>query len=309
MATKDKTFVAFTAAQAEQYATGRGFSYPPELYQAILDYHDGPHDLLLDVGTGPGKVVFDMLPSFNHAVGCDTSVGMVEQAKKGADQRGMDDKTTFIVCGGETCENAVPEEKKGQVDVLTIAMAAHWLEIEKFYKSAANVLRPGGTLAMWTCSSLYCHPSTPNAAAVQAAFDDCENRMLLPYHTPGNIMSRSAYDTLPLPWTLESTMDRFDKSSFFRKDWDRGGVPSSPPDPDSGSPGPFLRHKETNLSDLQRAMATSSSVIRFRDDYPEQAHTEDDPIVLTMSKVQRLLGGKDSLVVSPSIHLLLMRKV
>ena len=308
MATKDKTFVAFTAEQAEQYATGRGFSYPPELYKAILDYHDGPHDLLLDVGTGPGKVVFDMLPSFKHAVGCDTSIGMVEQAKKGAVQRGLEDKTAFVVCSGEACENAVREDQKGHVDVLTIAMAAHWLEIEGFYESAANVLRPGGTLAIWTCSSLYCHPSTPNAAAVQAAFDDCENRMLLPYHTPGNMMSRSAYDTLPLPWTLESTTNRFDKSSFFRKDWDRGGVPSAPSDPETGSPGPFLRHRETALSDLQRALATSSSVIRFRDDHPEQAHTEDDPIVLTMNKVKTLLGGKESLVVSPSIHVLLMRK-
>ena len=307
MATKDKTFVSFTAKQAEQYATGRGFSYQPELYQAILDYHEGPHDLLLDVGTGPGKVVFDMLPHFTHAVGCDTSAGMVEQAKKGAIKRGVETRTMFVECAGEKCENAVSSDEKGRVDVITIAMAAHWLDMETFYQAAAKTMRPGGTLALWTCSSLYVHPSTPNAKAVQEAFDDLENNMLLPYHTPSNLLSRSAYDSLPLPWSFESTSQSFDKTSFSRVEWDRGGIPSAPPAAD-GSPGPFLAHRETKISDLEKALATSSSVIRYRDDYPAKALTEEDPVILTMHRVKELLGGKETVVVSPSTHVLLMRK-
>lgn len=305
MATKDKTFVSFTAEQAEQYATGRGFSYPPELYQAILDYHEGPHDLLLDVGTGPGKVVFDMAPSFQQAIGCDTSTGMVDQAKKGAIQRGIDDRTTFVEAAGEKCDEVVSEEKKAHV--LTIAMAAHWLDIESFYEAAAKALRPGGTLALWTCSSLYCHPSTPNAAAVQKAMDELENGLLLPYHTPSNLLSRSGYANLALPWNIPRTSNSFDKSSFSRKEWDVGGVPSAPANAD-GTAGRFLAHRETKLEQLLQAMATSSSVIRYREDYPDKAHTDEDPVVLTMNKIKKLLDGNDRLVVTPSIHLLLMRK-
>ena len=308
MATKDKTFVNFTAEQAEQYATGRGYSYPPELYQAILDYHEGPHDLLLDVGTGPGKVIFDMLPSFKHAVGCDTSIGMVEQAKKGAIARGIEAQTRFVQSSGEECYKAVADDELGKVDVATIAMAAHWLDVAKFYEAAARVLRPGGTLAIWTCSSLYCHPSTPNFEAVQAAMDHLENELLLPYHTAGNMLSRSGYADLAMPWDADMTLDSFDKPSFVRKVWDRDGVPSAPPNAD-GSPGPFLTHRETKLTDIERALRTSSSVVRFRDDHPEVAHTEDDPVILTMRKIQELLGGKESIVVTASIHLLLMRKM
>ena len=273
-----------------------------------MDYHEGPHDLLLDVGTGPGKVVFDMLSSFKRAVGCDTSVGMVEQAKNGALKRGIDDRTRFVECAGERCEHAVLEAEKGHVDVITIAMAAHWLNIETFYESAAKTLRRGGTLALWTCSSLYVHPSTPNATAIQKAMDELENVMLMPYHTASNLLSRSAYDKLALPWDLAKSTDCFDKSTFTRKEWDRGGVPSAPPNAD-GTPGPFLAHRETKLSHLTAALATSSSVIRYRKDHPDKAHTEEDPVVLTMNRVKKLLGDKDSVVVTPSMHVLLMRKL
>ena len=308
MATKDKTFVKFNAEQAQQYATGRGFSYPPELYQAILDYHEGPHDLLLDVGTGPGKVVFDMLQSFKEAIGCDTSTGMVEQANKGAIQRGVDSQTRFVEAAGEKCDEAVSDTEKGKVDVIAIAMAAHWLDIEAFYAAAARTLRPGGTLAMWTCSSMYVHPSNPNAAEIQKAMNHLENDLLLPYHTPSNFLSRTGYDTLAMPWDLPSTTSLFSKDTFSRVEWDRGGVPSAPNNAD-GTPGPFLAHRETTLEALTAGLATASSVIRYRDDHPDKANTDDDPVILTMNKFKELLGGRDRFVVSPSVHLLLMRKL
>lgn len=32
---------------------------------------------------------------------------------------------------------------------------AHWFDMDEFYASVAKVLKPGGTLAMFTCSSGY----------------------------------------------------------------------------------------------------------------------------------------------------------
>ena len=60
MTPKDKTFVAFTPEQAAAYAADRGGSYPLPIYEAILDYHNGPREVFLDAGTGPGKAVFDL---------------------------------------------------------------------------------------------------------------------------------------------------------------------------------------------------------------------------------------------------------
>lgn len=306
MAPKEKTFVAFTPEQAAQYAAGRAQSYPEPLYQAIFDYHNGPRDTLLDVGTGPGKVVFDLLPHFSRATGCDASPGMIAEAKLGAGKRNLTERVTFVECAGEHCADALAAAGVESADVITAAMAAHWLDLPAFYASAAKALRPGGTLAMWTAVSLYCHPSTPNAAAVQEALDDCEDRMLKPHMTAGNRLSRAAYKALPLPFTLPGLEDAFDEASFVRREWDTKGVPSAP-DNEDGSPGPFLKHVETRIEDLERGLATSSSVIRWREAHPEIALTDEDPVKLTGRRIRELVG-RDILVVSPSFVLLMMRR-
>lgn len=58
MNSKDKTFTNFTPEQAAQYATNRGDAYPKQIYEAIIEYHQGEQKTALDVGTGPGKVVW-----------------------------------------------------------------------------------------------------------------------------------------------------------------------------------------------------------------------------------------------------------
>lgn len=307
MATKDKTFVNFTAEQAAQYATGRGPSYPDELYQTIAEYHKGEFRLLIDVGTGPGKVLFDFLPWFEQGIGCDTSIQMIEQAKKDAVIRDPAKKSSFVVCGAESCAKALPEGEQGKADVITVAMAAHWLEMPAFYTSASEALRSGGTLAMWTRSSLYCHPATENAAAIQEVMSDFEDNILRPYHTASTLLTRGAYDDLPLPWTIEGFESEFQKDHFVRKDWDRGGVPSTPPLAD-GTPGPYLQQTEVSLEQLEKGLGTASSVIRWRQAHPEQAYGEEDPVKLTMKRMREASGGKEKLVLTGSLNLLMMRK-
>lgn len=300
MPTKETAFVAFTPEQAAQYASGRSHSYPEPLCQSIHEYHHGPRDLFLDVGTGPGKAVFDLLPYFSRAVGCDASPGMIEQATLGAQKRGIpSDRATFVQCKGEECDAALADA--GKADMVTVAMAAHWLDLPAFYASAANALRPGGTLAVWTAASLYCHPSTPNAAAVQATLDGRER-----YIAEGNLLSREAYENLPLPFQMAGLEGAFDRDAFVRRQWDADGVPSAPDNAD-GSPGPFLKHAEMRLEDLARGLETSNSVIRWREGNPEKAMTREDVVFSLVERIRQLVGG-ETVVLSPSFVLLLMRK-
>lgn len=120
MASREKTFTSFTAEQAGAYATNRGRAYPKELYARILEYHSGDREVLLDVGTGPGQVVFDLLPCFSRGIGCDAGPEMIEQAKKRAANMGVGDKSRFEVCEAEHCADVVQNE--GGVDLLTVAM-------------------------------------------------------------------------------------------------------------------------------------------------------------------------------------------
>ena len=119
MTSKDQTFTSFTSEQAAAYASNRGRAYHPALYDRILAYHTGSRDVFLDVGTGPGKVVFDLLPFFKKGLGCDAGAGMIEQAKKDAARREVEEKTSFVTCAAEKCADAFPGE---EVDLVTVAM-------------------------------------------------------------------------------------------------------------------------------------------------------------------------------------------
>ena len=319
---RDTTFRAFTPEQAAAYASGRGGAYPEPLYQTIIDYHDGKRELCLDVGTGPGKAVWDFLKYFDRCIGCDASVEMIEQAKRDAIRLGVSDKTQFVTSDGERCAAALAKlgVEEGQVDAITVAMAAHWLDLPAFYISAAKCLRPGGTLAMWTASSYYCHPSVPNHKAIQAALSHLEDDLLGPYMTSGSLLSKGAYEKLPLPWTIDnastsctstnaSTGDcPFDKASFERSDWDRNGIPSSPPLPD-GSPGPYLLGREETLESGATALSSSGPVIRWRQAHREKANTEEDPVVMTAKRLREIMDGNERFMTGNSCSLLLMRRV
>lgn len=122
---KEKTFTTFTSQQANAYASTRGqLSYPSQLYNAITSYHEsanGPNSCksFLDIGTGPGKVAFDLLKNygFEKGIGCDASSGMVEQARRDAESKGLSERCTFVVKGGEECG-----DMGEQVDLVTVAM-------------------------------------------------------------------------------------------------------------------------------------------------------------------------------------------
>ena len=305
MSSKENTFTSFTADQAAAYASGRGSSYPLALYQRIVDYHSPrPRDSVLDVGTGPGKVAFDLCPYFAQCCGCDTSPQMIAQAQKDSARLDLASRTRFAVAGGENCANAFPGE---QFDAITVAMAAHWFDMAAFYQSAVRALKPGGTLAMWTCSSTYCHPSVPKHREIQTILHELEDGMLGPYALPGNTMSRNAYERLQMPWDESETKGLFEKESFVREDWDRHGVPSAPIRGD-GSPGSFLFGKEETIEQFTTAVSSASMVIRWREANPGKAYTEDDPVHITATRLREVSSGKEELLLAPSLTLLLLRK-
>ncbi|KXL42980.1 hypothetical protein M433DRAFT_140010 [Acidomyces richmondensis BFW] len=309
MNSQDKTFRTFTAEQAAAYASGRGGSYPEPLYQKMMDFHSGPCDAVLDVGTGPGTAVWDLLRYFQRGIGCDTSEQMIEQAKKDAIKLGVAERTFFSVGDGEACTDALSSAGVMHVDAVTVAMAAHWFDLPLFYASAAKALRPGGTLALWTCSSFYCHPSVPHHQDIQAALSNLEDNLLEPYMTAGNHLSRGAYERLTLPWNIFDNSPPFCKDSFQRADWDRHGLPSSPPLPD-GTPGPFLFGEHESVDQLEAGLNSASAVIRWREANPGKVHTAEDVVKLTMNRIRDIVGGENpTLNVGPSCSLLLMRRV
>lgn len=47
--------------------------------------------------------------------------------------------------------------------------------------------------------------------------------MLGPFTLPGLNLSRTMYDTLPMPWSVHPPVTAFAKGDYLRKEWSRDG--------------------------------------------------------------------------------------
>lgn len=54
--------------------------YPDQLYNAVLSYHKGQRDTVLDLGCGPGLSLFPFAYQFKNLIGTDPSEGMISEA-------------------------------------------------------------------------------------------------------------------------------------------------------------------------------------------------------------------------------------
>jgi hypothetical protein len=148
-----------------------------------------------------------------------------------------------------------------------------------FWAAAARVLKPGGTVALWTMGRASLHPSMPNAAAIQAAMHELWERELNPFEEPGNLLARNLYVDLPLPWTLAQPVADFDEATFFRKEWGPGNSDEF-----------FVGGKTvTDLDTFEKFMSTVSPVLRWREANPDAVGTERDIVKVIRREFERLL--------------------
>ncbi|KAI1418581.1 S-adenosyl-L-methionine-dependent methyltransferase [Hypoxylon sp. FL1857] len=308
--TAETTFKSYKPEQGAAYAEGRA-GYNTDLYQYIVDNHTstgGELDTVLDVGTGPGFAARGLAPHFAHVIGIDASEGMISAARSIGGVSSTSEPIRFEVSTAEELgSNLTPPIPDSSVDLITAATAAHWFNMSGFWPRAAEVLKPGGTVAIWTITALYIHSSTPNHAAIQAALDKFRYEDLTPYHAPGNIITRDLYVDLPLPWTLEKLVPEFDKSTFVRKEWRKDRFDSEP--------DPIGRGLQTvNLDHLEKRFATSSSVTRWREAHPDAVNTENDVVRKLRREIERLLHeagverGKEAITGGVESVLLLVKK-
>ncbi|KAJ5113057.1 S-adenosyl-L-methionine-dependent methyltransferase [Penicillium angulare] len=295
MSESDPTFVNYTNSQARDYAKGRG-NYAVSLHKIILDHHTktgGKLNTLADVGCGPGNSTRPLAISFDHAIGLDPGVEMINTARSLAGTTAINEPIVYTVSGAESIANAIRTtlpsvDQNGGVDMITAAMAAHWFNMPKFWAEAATILKSGGTVALWTHSSLYCHPSTPNATEVQQALFRLERDVLAPFELPENRLSRDCYDNLLLPWNVsnESIANVFPESQFVRMEWDRDGILTDGENFFEGS-------DETTVNKLSASLQTASMVTRWREAHPDLVGTEEDCVAKAMAEVRQALGVKE----------------
>lgn len=146
--------------QAEKYAKFRPV-HSPEVLQRIILYmsqSDALFETALDIGCGTGQSTFNMRNHFKTVIGTDISEAQINQARTTLSERyGTDEKMmSFRVSPAED----LSFQPDSSVDLVTVAQAIHWIDIEKFYPEVKRVLRPHGVLALYGYGIAYLDDET-----------------------------------------------------------------------------------------------------------------------------------------------------
>lgn len=178
------TFQDHFSAVAGAYARFRP-AYPPALFQALARLTAG-RDRAWDCGTGSGQSAAGLAKWFRQVVATDPSEAQLRAWPRAAPA------VRRVACTAEAAALA-----DASVDLITVAQALHWFDVDAFYRQARRVGRPGSTLAVWSYS--LCRVD----AAVDAALDSLHHDALGPFWAPERRHVEAGYRTLPFPFDEE----------------------------------------------------------------------------------------------------------
>ncbi|WP_205481645.1 methyltransferase domain-containing protein [Sphingomonas arenae] len=207
----DRPFLDLFSGHAELYAQARP-TYPPSLMPEIAALAPG-RTRAWDAGTGNGQSAHLLAGHFDHVHATDASEQQIAHAQPHP-------RVHFAVEPAERCSLA-----SGSCDLVLVAQALHWFDLDAFYAEARRVLKPGGVLAAIGYGWFYVDPQV----------DEVVGRTLLkplePYWASNNWLLVDGYRTIPFPgeevrcapaamhlaWSREQLVDYVRSWSAFRR--------------------------------------------------------------------------------------------
>ncbi len=168
---------------AEHYATYR--PRPSEELGQYLASLTSTHQLAWDCATGNGQVAQILVPFFEQVIATDASADQIAQAIP-------HEQIQYRVALAEN--SGLPDHC---VDLITVSAAIHWFDHDRFYPEVRRVLKPTGTIAVWSYSRF----EQPDNAVGDLAgvFEECL-RQVYPYSTPEALTVLDNYRTIPFPF-------------------------------------------------------------------------------------------------------------
>jgi len=166
---------------ASAYALRRPH-YPEELF-AFLAAEAAQHDLAWDCGAGSGQASVPLARHFRRVVATDASAAMLREAPH---HSSVEYRTAPAHASGLDRET---------VDLVTVAQALHWLDLEPFYAEVERVLRPGGLLAVWTYGN-----QRLDVPAIDGVLHRFYHEVVGPFWPPERRHVEAGYRGLPFPF-------------------------------------------------------------------------------------------------------------
>jgi SAM-dependent methyltransferase len=167
-------------AAAASYAGYRPH-YPAALFE-WLAAASPRHDRVWDCGTGSGQAAVALASHFAEVIASDPSVAQLTNAER-------TEQVAYVAMTAEQCAL-----HGGSVDLVTVAQALHWFDHRRFFAEVDRVLRPGGSLVVWSYGLLTIAP------ALDAELGRLYGDVLGPYWPSARALVDSGYAGIALPY-------------------------------------------------------------------------------------------------------------
>jgi len=179
--------------QVTDYARFRP-GYPRELFDYLASIAPSSQ-LAWDCGTGNGQAAVGLASVFDAVIATDASEKQITSAT-------LHERVDYRVAPAE--DSGIDS---GTVDLIMVAQALHWFDLDRFYVEAQRVLKPDGVLA----ASAY------NLLHVEPAIDEIVNRyyyeVVGPFWPPERRLVEQFAD-LPFPFH-ESDPQKFEMTAHW----------------------------------------------------------------------------------------------
>jgi SAM-dependent methyltransferase len=199
------------SAHAGAYARFRP-SYPLSLFAWLAGLVPS-RALAWDCGTGSGQAAVALAEHFERVIASDASSAQLAHAAPHA-------RVLYRVAPAET----PPPEARG-ADLVTVAQALHWFDLERFYPAVRRLLAPDGVIAAWGYGLMHISP------AVDAVVADYYHNIVGRCWPPDRAHIENRYLTLSFPfqeiaapefsmtadWTLDMLLGYLDTWSATRR--------------------------------------------------------------------------------------------
>jgi len=177
---------------AAQYAAFRP-RYPSALFDYLAEAAPS-RSMAWDCACGNGQATLDLAERFDAVFATDASAQQVAAAQSHA-------RVTYRVAPAESSGLAA-----ASVDLVTVAQALHWFDLDAFYAEARRVLRANGVLGAWTYGV-----HRVDEPEIDAHLQKFYSETVGEYWPPERRLVEDGYRTLPFPFP-ELTPPAFEMS-------------------------------------------------------------------------------------------------
>ena len=156
--------------------------YPDELFTTLAQLSPARRRVW-DCATGSGQAAVGLAARFELVIATDASAAQIRQAAGHP-------RVRYHVATAEA-----PGLAGASFDLITVAQALHWFDLDRFYSEVRQVLVPNGLLAVWTYAQL-----SVDGGPVDEALGEFYSQVVGPYWPEERRLVETGYRTLPFPF-------------------------------------------------------------------------------------------------------------